>query len=310
MSRSVAPAHSAARALWSRTRENWTPGAAPARTITSAGAESLTIVASNSSYRNARRQAAMAAGTFCRQAGGVLHPDPDREPVLRPVEGEAVVARPARGRHDEPPLVEVVADRRGDVAARRAGEDEGRRRSTGAGRSSGAPGEARRRARPAHPLGLGEAARLELVGREAVEVVAQRGHEIPLGEHGSAVVDARAREEARGAAGAEDSLLVRGPVPDAAGAEPPAELPVERTLETELQGGGAEGAEIGVAAGFAAVELAGGEAYPRARPDTRSGPMGSVAPSAIIGAMDWRTVISSTMTSRSRLLAPIAPSRA
>ena len=125
--------------------------------------------------QEARRQAAMAAGHVRREAGRVLDPDPHRQPVLGPVKLRLSSPAATGGRHDEAPLVEVVADRRGDVAARRRRRRRARRsaqRSRGAHRS--APGEADRERDAAHALGLGEAARLELVGGEAVEVVAQR----------------------------------------------------------------------------------------------------------------------------------------
>ena len=272
-------------------------------------AESLTIVASNSWYRNAARQAAMAWGTFSRQAGGVLHPDPDGKPALRPVEAETVVARAAHRGHDEPPLVEIVPDRRGDVAARGGGDDQRRRRSSGgAAHRAVLRRQADRQRDPAHALGLREAAALELVGREAVEVVAQRGHEVPLGQHRPAVVYARARQEPQRAAVAEDALLVRRPVLMPPGADVPPEPPVERARRAEHEGA-VRRVPRSVLLPHSRLWNLPEASVPRARPDSLA-PDGSEAPSASIGAIDWRTVISSTITSRSRLLAPIAPRRA
>jgi hypothetical protein len=81
-----------------------------------------------------------------RQVGGVLDPDPHRQPVLWPVKGQAVVAGAARRRHDETPLVEVSGTRTGGVAARR-GRRQGER---GEPQAAPAPAKGRRVVRGAN----------------------------------------------------------------------------------------------------------------------------------------------------------------
>ena len=222
-------------------------GAGVPRTMTSAVVESLT---SSRLELPVEIDALPGVDRALHQVGqvstGLLHPDPHRQVAPGPVEVDRVRRAP---RDDDAPLVEIVAERRRRCRRRRA---RWRRR----GRSAATPGDAvigRLRARPTEsdtrltPWVLGEAAPLQLVGGEAVIVVARPRPSGPSGAAPAAVVGAGAGEPAGGTALREDARSRRdGQYRGAERRRASATDARDRPLEIEQQRAGAQRAEIGL----------------------------------------------------------------
>ena len=215
---------------------------------------------------------------------------------------------------DEPPLVEVVAHGATRChCSRRRRRSQTRRRSTARGGSSDAPRRSPTESDTRLTPWVCEKPRCSSVaGGEAMEVVAQRRHEIPLGQHRTAVVDAGADEEPQ-------SCRPERKMPSSSAgqywmAPRPARqrhfLPDAARRGRSMRRRGAQRAEIGARRRPGCCGTCRRRRWPRGRPGIRACRAGASHRARSSGRWTAARVISVTITSCSRLLAPIAPTRA
>src|SRR5918994_3200459 len=82
----------------------------------------------------------------------------------------------------------------------------------GPGASSAAPGQSDAGRNALYALGPGKPSGGELVGGEAMEVVAERHHEVPFLHHRRSEIDPAADEKSSTSSLQEDAFLLTGPV--------------------------------------------------------------------------------------------------